>query len=1082
MRISTVVAGSMSEPGSRRMRLVIGALVVALLVPLVALADRAPASAQEADAPHQLDLAVSFEGDFAIDDRYSFEVFVDGSSQETVDATPPAASASVEIPAILIGDERVEQLVRIEATRAVGFSAVEAEVGWDCGQGLVVAAAIELTVSDASTTTCAVTTYGPWRLQVELDEVAQGADMAATLWIDDDLSFGNPALFSGLFGSVAELRGNLQGFEQGVEWVANELVCDNGTTYPLGGASNFAVEVARDVAQSSVTCTLSTEAVEAPPTTGVVFGQHVASAGFIAPSSAYLQIDDGPFEEWLWFGPGSFSRSFDGARTITVTEWLEPDADWLTTGIECDHGTDVPWVDLGNGRSQATIELRDGELVYCEWQYVYLPEALVQVRVDYPSQPDSPWLDYETQPGWEAGRLMPGEVLELSVPSSGGGGVLIVAPDIMWTIDLVCATPDLISERLASEGNGGEQAAFFRFSGAAGAVEAPELCTLVVEPAEPVTLTWTKVYPSDPEQAFVVTSGERTATLRDGETVSFEVSPDAVYATESAPDGTRNESVVCTLGDESVEFPSSEDGEVGFIAFTEGVAPGSEVGCTSTSTTAPLANVVPLTLVHDGGGAPATFTLQPYGADPIVVTIEDHALVETPRSLQWIAMQAGTTRRFVDVSCDGFEFSVKAPDVALIQPDFIRADAASCTFGSQAVANDAITIRIDGVLNTLDGPVPAFDTVELSHRIGEPFFGPTWPAVDPVLVVTEPVGWRAQLFQCNEGLTDVNVADRLELSVHVDDVPPGSTIDCVLSFVPDFTIPIRFDVWIAEEPGAIVDPGAVVEVGFKLNDRDELVRTVDGVATTVVRHDRGRLGISPQPIAGFDVGFARCYGVFGSELIPNTSWGHWTIIWDSTSEILCELELRPVTPAQLVIESQVDGALGNGGLRFRATAADEVLASEVIDGAGSVTIDVPVGEVSLTSIEPATWTNLSSSCDRDFDVYPTDDGFVIDFRVGERVVCTFVNRLVSQDVGVAGDVTCDGRVDIVDALVIAQYVARLRSGVEACPVASTADDIMLTAADFDASGAVDIIDALQVAQCVAGLPTPACPAPDGGGE
>ena len=73
-----------------------------------------------------------------------------------------------------------------------------------------------------------------------------------------------------------------------------------------------------------------------------------------------------------------------------------------------------------------------------------------------------------------------------------------------------------------------------------------------------------------------------------------------------------------------------------------------------------------------------------------------------------------------------------------------------------------------------------------------------------------------------------------------------------------------------------------------------------------------------------------------------------------------------------------------------------------------------------------------------------------------------------------GDVTCDVQVDILDALVIAQYVAGIRSDGGSCPLADPATELVLSAADADFSGDITILDALGVARCTAGLRSFAC--------
>ncbi len=74
----------------------------------------------------------------------------------------------------------------------------------------------------------------------------------------------------------------------------------------------------------------------------------------------------------------------------------------------------------------------------------------------------------------------------------------------------------------------------------------------------------------------------------------------------------------------------------------------------------------------------------------------------------------------------------------------------------------------------------------------------------------------------------------------------------------------------------------------------------------------------------------------------------------------------------------------------------------------------------------------------------------------------------------SGDVNCDGQRDIVDALVIAQYVALLRTDAGSCPLGNIATQLNLVEGDINRDENVDIVDALVIAQCVAGLPNESC--------
>ena len=187
----------------------------------------------------------------------------------------------------------------------------------------------------------------------------------------------------------------------------------------------------------------------------------------------------------------------------------------------------------------------------------------------------------------------------------------------------------------------------------------------------------------------------------------------------------------------------------------------------------------------------------------------------------------------------------------------------------------------------------------------------------------------------------------------------------------------------------------------------------------------------------------------------------------------CLVTVTPVAPVELAISTEVAGVLGNGELRF-LLEADGFRETVVIDGANTVRVAVPTGTLDLTAELPVTLRNLDVECDRIYGAVIDGTEIELDLRSGETVECTFVNEMVSQDVGVAGDVTCDGFVDIIDALVIAQYEARTRSTAAACPLVDVGSELLGPAADFDGSGVIDILDALQVAQCTVGLPAPGC--------
>ncbi len=75
---------------------------------------------------------------------------------------------------------------------------------------------------------------------------------------------------------------------------------------------------------------------------------------------------------------------------------------------------------------------------------------------------------------------------------------------------------------------------------------------------------------------------------------------------------------------------------------------------------------------------------------------------------------------------------------------------------------------------------------------------------------------------------------------------------------------------------------------------------------------------------------------------------------------------------------------------------------------------------------------------------------------------------------VRGDASCSDGVDVVDALLIAQYAARLRTDGGGCPLADMNSQINVAAGDVNGDGRTDIVDALTIAQCTVGLPNQHC--------
>lgn len=83
------------------------------------------------------------------------------------------------------------------------------------------------------------------------------------------------------------------------------------------------------------------------------------------------------------------------------------------------------------------------------------------------------------------------------------------------------------------------------------------------------------------------------------------------------------------------------------------------------------------------------------------------------------------------------------------------------------------------------------------------------------------------------------------------------------------------------------------------------------------------------------------------------------------------------------------------------------------------------------------------------------------------------------DFSLPGDVDCDGLVRVIDALVIAQFAAEVRTVADRCETTTPGTEIYAGDGDMNGDDNVNIVDALLVAQCVVGADVDAaCNAPD----
>jgi len=74
-----------------------------------------------------------------------------------------------------------------------------------------------------------------------------------------------------------------------------------------------------------------------------------------------------------------------------------------------------------------------------------------------------------------------------------------------------------------------------------------------------------------------------------------------------------------------------------------------------------------------------------------------------------------------------------------------------------------------------------------------------------------------------------------------------------------------------------------------------------------------------------------------------------------------------------------------------------------------------------------------------------------------------------------GDVNCDGRSTIADALFVSQFAVGNRTASAQCPLADPTTQIYAPNADVNSNNRVTVADALMISQCSAGIPNALCP-------
>ena len=89
-------------------------------------------------------------------------------------------------------------------------------------------------------------------------------------------------------------------------------------------------------------------------------------------------------------------------------------------------------------------------------------------------------------------------------------------------------------------------------------------------------------------------------------------------------------------------------------------------------------------------------------------------------------------------------------------------------------------------------------------------------------------------------------------------------------------------------------------------------------------------------------------------------------------------------------------------------------------------------------------------------------------------VGTAVQSIEVTAANLLGDVNCSGEINVVDALVVAQFDAGIRTDGETCPLEDPTTQLVAANGDLNVDESTDIIDALLIAQCDAGIDNGYC--------
>ena len=400
--------------------------------------------------------------------------------------------------------------------------------------------------------------------------------------------------------------------------------------------------------------------------------------------------------------------------------------------------------------------------------------------------------------------------------------------------------------------------------------------------------------------------------------------------------------------------------------------------------------------------------------------------------------------------------------VVLVSPDDGRAQEAGSTLTITVVADGATPEDVFGVSvfrqnGTTDLELSAGVPVTIDVDAGE-----------IALFEFAPAGWSFGGLECTgpapfEPFATGAPPPGETVGATVFDVPAGVDVDCVFSndVVPVGVLRMTRSV---SEPNP--DPLASHQVAIgSLRPAEVLDGEVVDFETNA-----GRTVVSDLPAAGFGTFIIDCGDAVVSRFGPQVE-----VDVPAGGLVECTAATIADPVATLTIEKLVEEDGADLRFPFQIDGFGFEITPSFAAGFGGVQLALGPGPYDVVERPSDGWFLSLVACSG-FGIELIDQGFRIEPVQGRDVTCTFTNERLEPQPGRLGDANCDARVNVIDALVIAQFDAGVRTLGQQCPLGDVTTELFSGAGDVDDNGMINILDALAVARCDAGLPSVLCPA------